>query len=195
MPSFPKYNRQLNQHCVVERFFSDEEVDKIIDLEELQQFTEGKVGSGTAKLDKKARDSEISWLFPSNESRWVFDKFTFLVAKVNYDHFLLDIDGFESFQYTKYKNKQHYNWHYDVELNYATWERKISATVVLTDPEKYDGGEFEIVTNGNIEQPLSIKPPKGSVIFFASWMPHRVAPVKSGVRKSLVAWIMGKRVC
>jgi len=195
MPSFPKYNRQLSQYCVVERYFSDEEVDKIIDLEELQQFSEGKVGSGQAKLDKRARDSEISWLFPSNDSGWVFNKFNSLVGKVNYDHFMLDIDGFDNFQYTKYKNKQHYNWHYDLDLNYATWERKISATVLLTDPEKYDGGEFEIVPNGNIEDPVSFKPTKGSVIFFASWMPHRVAPVKSGVRKSLVAWIMGKRPC
>lgn len=196
MPSFPKYNRQLNQYCVVENYFSDEEIDKIIDLEELQQFTEGRVGSNSeSKLNKKTRDSEISWLFPSNESSWVFNKFMALTAKVNYDHFMLDIDGFESFQYTKYKNKQHYNWHYDTQLDYSTWERKISATVLLTDPEKYNGGEFEIVTNGNIEEPLSIKPSKGSIIFFASWMPHRVAPVKSGVRKSLVAWIMGKRPC
>lgn len=195
MPSFPKYNRQLHQYCIVEKYFSDEEVEKIIDLEELQQFSEGKVGSGDPKVNKKTRDSEISWLVLSNESKWVFDKFSSLVGKVNYDHFMLDIDGFDSFQYTKYKPKQHYNWHYDADLGYATWERKISATVLLTDPEKYNGGEFEIVVNGNIEEPLSFKPTKGSVIFFASWMPHRVAPVKSGVRKSLVAWVMGKRPC
>lgn len=195
MPSFPKYSKQLLQYCVVEKFFSDEEVDKIIDLEDLQQFTQGKIGAEGGSFNKKQRDSDISWLHPSNESRWIFDKFSYLVGKVNYDHFMLDIDGFDSFQYTKYKNKQHYNWHFDTQLDYSNWERKISATVLLSDPEKYNGGEFELVTNGNIEEPLSIKPSKGSVVFFASWMPHRVAPVKSGVRRSLVAWVMGKRPC
>ena len=58
MPSFPKYNRQLHQYCIVEKYFSDEEVEKIIDLEELQQFSEGKVGSGDPKVNKKTRDSE-----------------------------------------------------------------------------------------------------------------------------------------
>lgn len=195
MPSFPKYSKQLLQHCVVEKFFSDEEVEKIIDLEDLQQFTQGKIGAEGGSLNTKQRDSDISWLHPSNESKWIFDKFSYLVGKVNYDHFMLDIDGFDSFQYTKYKNKQHYNWHFDTQLDYSNWERKISATVLLSDPEKYNGGEFQLVTNGNIEDPLSIKPSKGSVVFFASWMPHRVAPVKSGVRRSLVAWIMGKRPC
>ena len=108
---------------------------------------------------------------------------------------MYDIDGFDSFQYTKYKNKQHYNWHFDCFTEYHVYERKMSAVILLSDPSKYGGGELQIVTDGNIEKPVSIKPPIGSVIFFASWMPHRVVPVKSGVRKSLVAWIMGKRSC
>jgi PKHD-type hydroxylase len=195
MPRFQKYIKKLDQFCVVENYFTEEEVDKIIDLEELQDFSQGKVGNLEGTLNKKYRDSEISWLFMMNESKWVFDKFTHLVGMVNHDHFMYDIDGFDAFQYTKYKPKQHYNWHFDVHVEYQTWERKISAIVLLSDPKKYGGGEFEIVSTGNIEEPLSIKPPKGSVIFFASWMPHRVAPVKSGVRKSLVAWIMGNRSC
>lgn len=73
------------------------------------------------------------------------------------------------------------------------YERKISASIMLTDPKKYEGGEFELITNGNIEEPFVVKPNKGDVIFFASWMPHRVRPVTSGVRKSLVCWVMGER--
>lgn len=196
MPSFTKYIRPLPQFCIVENFFTEEEVDKIIDLEELQEFTEGKLGNGAStNTNKQYRDSDISWLRWSPESGWIFDKFGSLMGQVNHSHFMYDIDGFDAFQYTKYKPKQHYNWHFDAFTEFHGFERKISAVVILSDPKKYSGGEFEIVTDGNIEKPFSIKPPKGSVIFFASWMPHRVAPVKSGVRKSLVAWIMGKRVC
>lgn len=195
MPHLLKYRRILNQFCVVEKFFSPEEVDKIIDLEELQEFSQGKIGGAASQINKKTRDSDISWLHYTAESAWIFDRFSVLVGEINHAHFMYDIDGFDNFQYTKYKPKQHYNWHFDNHTEYLTYERKMSAVVILTDPEKYSGGELEIVTNGNIEEPVSIKPPIGSVVFFASWMPHRVAPVKSGVRKSLVAWIMGKRAC
>lgn len=190
-----KYRRNLPQYRVVERFFSPEEVEKIIDLEELQNFNKGKVGNNEGQLDSKVRDSDISWLSRTRESEWLFFKFHDLVGEVNHDCFMYDIDGFESFQYTRYKKSQHYSWHFDAFTQYTTWERKISAVIVLTEPNKYEGGELQVVTNGNIEQPMTFKPPAGSVVFFASWMPHRVAPVQKGVRKSLVAWIMGRRVC
>lgn len=196
MPSYTKYIRPLTQFCVIESAFTDEEVDKIIDLEELQQFTKGKLGgSDDGKLVKEYRDSDISWLGFTPESKWIFDKFGGILGQVNHAHFMYDIDGFDAFQYTKYKAKQHYNWHFDAFTEFHAFERKISSVILLSDPAKYSGGDFQIVTDGNIEKPTSIKPPKGSVIFFASWMPHRVAPVKSGVRKSLVSWIMGKRTC
>ena len=190
-----KYRRNLPQYRVVERFFSPEEVEKIIDLEELQNFNKGKVGNNEGQLDSKVRDSDISWLSRTRESEWLFFKFHDLVGEVNHDCFMYDIDGFESFQYTRYKKSQHYSWHFDAFTQYTTWERKISAVIVLTEPNKYEGGELQVDTNGNIEQPMTFKPPAGSVVFFASWMPHRVAPVQKGVRKSLVAWIMGRRVC
>jgi len=115
---------------------------------------------------------------------------------VNYDHFMYDIDGFESFQYTVYKSKdkQHYDWHIDAGNISSPFERKISATIILTPPEKYEGGEFEIVVDGQVEAPQLLKPEAGDVIFFDSRMPHRVRPVTSGTRKSLVCWVMGKNV-
>lgn len=191
-----KYHRHLPQYRLVENFFNKQEVDKIIDLEALQNFSKGAIGdNSSSNLNSKIRDSDISWLHPSKESDWVFHKFHNLVGDVNHDVFMYDIDGFEAFQYTKYKNNQHYTWHFDAFTEYSTWERRISASIILTEPDKYEGGVLQVVTNGNIENPISFKPSAGSVVFFASWMSHRVTPVQKGVRKSLVAWIMGKRVC
>jgi PKHD-type hydroxylase len=39
------------------------------------------------------------------------------------------------------------------------------------------------------QKPLSLK--QGQAIFFASFLRHKVAPVKKGVRKSLVMWFGG----
>ena len=193
-----KYIRTLNRFCIATKAFTPEEVEKIKDLEDLQKFRKGAVGGGetAGRVSKKTRDSDIMWVEHSRESDWLFNKFSHLVSMVNYDHFMYDIDGFESFQYTRYnaKDKQHYNWHMDAGNNSSTFERKISASIMLTDPKEFDGGEFEIVTTGNVEEPIVLKPELGDVVFFASWMPHRVRPVTSGMRKSLVCWVMGKNV-
>ena len=191
-----KYMRRLEQYCVASNAFTEEECDKIVDLEDLQKFQKGGVGSGSGgQVNKKARDSDIMWLMHDQNSDWLFQKFGALVSQVNYDHFMYNIDGFDAFQYTVYraKNKQHYDWHMDVDINSANYVRKISASVILSDPQDYEGGEFEIVPHGRVSEPILLKPKRGEVVFFSSWMPHRVRPVTSGVRKSLVCWVMGER--
>lgn len=190
-----RYMKQLNQFCVVNDAFSEEEVDQIIDFEDLQSFVSGGVGggAGTSKVDKKVRSSEVMWLNHDRNSDWLYQKFSTLVSRVNSDHFMYDIEGFENFQYTKYRKEEFYDWHIDCEDFWSTFTRKISCTIVLTDPGKYEGGEFQCVIQGRVDDPVTIKPKKGDAIFFASWMPHRVLPVTKGIRKSLVCWVMGKR--
>ncbi len=189
-----KYNKILHQYCVVNDVFSKEEVDRIIDLEDLQKFTKGKVGPGDeGLLVENTRDSEIMWIHHDQTSSWLFQKFGNLVANVNGDFFMYDIEGFDSFQYTIYRENEHYNWHIDMGNMSNNYERKISASIILSDPSEYEGGEFQIIPSGNVDDPIIIKPNRGDVVFFASWMPHKVNPVISGVRKSLVAWVMGKR--
>lgn len=191
-----KYARRLEQYCVVNNAFTEEECDKIVDLEDLQKFQKGGVGAGgPGQINKKARDSDIMWIIPDQNSDWLFQKFGNLVSLVNYDHFMYNIDGFDAFQYTVYKakNKQHYDWHVDVDVNSSNYVRKISASVILSDPKDYEGGEFELVPHGRVNEPFVVKPKRGEVVFFSSFMPHRVRPVTSGVRKSLVCWVMGER--
>jgi PKHD-type hydroxylase len=188
-----KYNKILSQYCVVNNVFNDEEIDKIIDLEDLQKFTKGMVGNDEGSIRESTRDSDVMWIMHDPSSDWLFSKFSSLVSNVNGDFFMYNINGFDAFQYTVYRKNEHYNWHMDMSNVSNNFERKISASIILTDPKKYNGGEFELIPNGNIEEPITLKPNKGDVIFFASWMPHRVKPVLSGVRKSLVCWVMGER--
>lgn len=190
-----KYNKVLSQYCMINNVFTDEEVEAIIDLEDLQKFSKGKVGGNTdaGVVRESTRDSDIMWITHDPSSDWLFAKFGNLVSNVNGDFFMYNISGFDAFQYTVYRKNEHYNWHMDMGNMSGNFERKISASIMLTDPKKYEGGEFELITNGNIEEPFVVKPNKGDVILFASWMPHRVRPVTSGVRKSLVCWVMGER--
>lgn len=189
-----KFPRPFPAYCIQKSAFSSEETEKIIDLEDLQKFAKGTVGV-SQEQNNKIRDSQISWLHHDQNSDWLFQKFAFLTSQANYEYFMYDIDGFDAFQYTKYSTEEHYDWHIDLMTGspYFEWERKISASIMLSDPSEYGGGEFELIPHGNINSPIKEKLQKGDVVYFASWMPHKVHPVTSGVRKTLVAWIMGKR--
>lgn len=189
-----KYNKVLHQYCVVNDVFTKQEIDTIIDLEDLQKFIKGKVGADQeGTLNEKTRDSDIMWIYHDQTSDWLFRKFGELVSNVNGDFFMYDIELFDAFQYTIYRENNHYNWHIDMGNYSSNYERKISATIMLSDPSEYEGGELHLVAGGDVENPVIMKPKLGDVVFFASWMPHKVAPIVSGVRKSLVVWVLGKR--
>ncbi len=80
--------------------------------------------------------------------------------------------------------------------------RKLSFSIQLSDPEDYEGGELEFkVSNYNsrkrgdftLDEPFQAPNKKGTIIIFDSRVKHRVCEVKSGVRKSLVGWVVGPR--
>ena len=107
-------------------------------------------------------------------------------------------DFSESCQFTKYvgSKKQHYDWHTDsgTKANENGKIRKLSMTVALVDGSEYEGGDFEInVNDPKREEVHVIKPAKlkGSVTIFPSFVWHRVTPVTSGTRYSLVNWHQG----
>ena len=61
-----KFKRQFPKFCHVEQVFSKEEVKRIYDLEDLEKFRRGMVGSNNSEGEVKleSRDSEIMWVNP-----------------------------------------------------------------------------------------------------------------------------------
>ena len=189
----PKFIKSFECFAIWENGFSEDELEKILFLENLQSFEKGKVGTQSVKTLDTVRDSDISWIIPDNNSEWLFSRLSSIISTINYDHFMYHISGIESIQYTKYKHDQHYNWHWDDSFEWRPYVRKISMVMMLTDPEEYEGGELEVCNTGNFENTQKLKPKRGDIVFFSSWMPHKVHPVISGERKTLVTWIMGNR--
>lgn len=66
--------------------------------------------------------------------------------------------------------------------------RKLSLVLQLSDPGDYEGCALEIRAGSNIDvAPLE----RGAVIAFPAYVLHRVTPIRSGRRTSLVSWISG----
>lgn len=62
----------------------------------------------------------------------------------------------------------------------------ISATLFLTDPEDYDGGELVI---DDTYGPRSVKLPAGDMVLYPSTSVHRVAAVTRGSRLAAFFWV------
>ena len=168
-------------------------------------------GFGKKKLNskevtdlKKKRNSDIVWM----NDRWVYKEIQPYVHQANQSAgWNFNWDWSESCQFTKYKKGQYYDWHCDSwDKPYQTQNpqdptngkiRKLSVTVTLSDPKDYKGGELEFDfrnldpdKKANIVKCKEILP-KGSLVVFPSFVWHRICPVKSGERNSLVIWNLG----
>ena len=69
--------------------------------------------------------------------------------------------------------------------------RKISLSAVLNDG--YEGGDllFRSLEDHSEVKETSIRPEKGDLVIFPSYIDHKVAPVTKGIRYSVVAWYGG----
>ena len=85
--------------------------------------------------------------------------------------------------FSRYENGMGYGAHTDDAIRSRDGVRTdLAATLFLSEPESYDGGE--LVVNNN-----TIKPPAGDLVLYPATTVHRVAPVTRGVRLAAVLWI------
>ena len=147
------------------------------------------------ELEKK-RSSNVVWMNPT----WIYRELHPLVHEANRNAgWNYHWDWSESCQFTKYdgSKKQHYDWHTDSSnrTNENGKIRKLSMTVALVDGSEYEGGDFEINLNTPEKEEIHVikqAKSKGSVTIFPSFVWHRVKPVTSGTRYSLVNWHQGR---
>ena len=136
------------------------------------------------------RNSSVSWINNIDICQRVLS-----VMKSNIAEFSsLHIDNIEPLQYSEYDASQEYGWHQDVKnTSYADGRiRKMSFSIFVN--ENFEGGEFDLEIHGPDAKPRYISEWKRSnenCIIFKSDMWHRVRPIKSGVRKSIVGWLLG----
>lgn len=165
-----------------------------------------------SNVDYDIRKSNNSWI-PT--SHWVGGLIWHYIRRANDENFFYDIDCIEgeTIQFTQYGPDEYYGWHQDTGIvdwfarqelfssgvSQASQElhkdkeklRKLSVIIQLSSEDSYTGGQVQFLD----ERGKSYFAPKtrGTVIVFDSRTRHRVRKIKSGERKSLVAWVVGPR--
>lgn len=179
------------------------------------QLQDSRVGEGDyGTVDKDKRNARNAWV-PT--THWLGGFVWHYVQRANRENFCYDltnIDG-ESMQYTVYGPGEYYGWHNDQGISSyykpvsqgnrghgaelfqdfvnqnCEQVRKLSFSLLLSDPDTYEGGNLQLLAEDGKSYYAPRK--RGTIILFDSRTQHRVQKVKSGTRKSIVGWVCGPR--
>ena len=148
--------------------FSSKQCQMVIDKGMSLKKETAAVGMGQKPgggYDPEKRITTISWI-PFKEMPAMYKDIEKTMLQANNNHF-----GFEGMrlteiaQFTHYRTGGFYDWHMDNDIlgKHQPPVRKMSMTLLLSDPSTFEGGELEFMSKGktaNLKQ--------GQAIFFAS---------------------------
>jgi len=150
----------------------------------------GGLGNGN-DIDASVRDSGVRWLERSEpELAWLFEIVDLAVHRLTteYHYVRYRYDGCPKLQFTEYRKGEYYREHIDCLMNTDGQEiRKMSCSILLSDPSDFEGGEFAV--NGGVLEDERLQ--QGQISVFPSIVPHEVRTVTKGYRASLVGWYLG----
>lgn len=161
------------------------------EYEHSEDFCPALISKGFDKEIRSCQNLNISDLNIINKNHekriYLDEKIYFIVAQAvsQYQKLFSYCDNFSGdsgYMFLKYEIGDHYTYHVDDgNLN----PRKVSISLVLND--NFEGGEFSFFHGKKIYN-LN----KGDGIMFPSsfMYPHAVLPIKSGVRYSIVTWLI-----
>ncbi len=152
-----------------------------------------------AKKKQTDRLSDVSWL---DEKKIYETLHPFLKDANEKSGWNFQWEESEQIQFTTYNKGCFYDWHMDCiyqedykkRKDYKNKQRKLSMTVCLSDENNFTGGDFEFDfrnMRGSHKKICKEIKQQGSIIVFPSFVWHKVHPILSGTRYSLVMWSVG----
>jgi PKHD-type hydroxylase len=180
-------NENMTNYYFFRSALKADEIEEIHNISETCQEIDGNV---SGQIDKSYRRSKIKWIKNNDSTRHIYKRLTDLMKSANKEMWNFHITTLEeNLQFTEYNADEqgHYDWHMDFG-GYSTSTRKLSMVVQLTDPSEYEGGKLQFMINRSV---LDAPDDKGTVIFFPSYLTHRVTQLTKGKRNSLVFWFHG----
>lgn len=194
----PTGTARYQTHVLLPRAFTAAECHEIVELgcgltPDVASLQDGEVPA----TDPALRRARVAWLAPDERTAWIFERLAELAARANATYGF-DLSGFaEDLQFTSYDEPgAFYTWHQD-GLSGEVATRKLALVVQLSDPADYEGADLELfdqvadLTAEELATANEARRARGTAVAFPAFEYHRVTPLVSGVRRSLVVWISG----
>ena len=179
----------MTKSIIIPKVFTKKQCESIISFH--SDGWDGMVGTyGYGKTDPSFRQCMV-YHPPSIEfiPKWIQEAIINTIGSVNKETYDFDLGKGEiQLNLLRYDSGGHYGTHIDIAQKGENARRKISFTMLLND--SYEGGRLTFNLIPEISQRNS---EIGDMIIFPSYLEHRVEPITSGVRWSLVGWISGDK--
>ena len=185
-------------YCTWDNALTENELN---DIESYCETFDTKKGT-TFDPDGGVRKSKVSWFSKVEHPKLhhLFNTLNVVIEKINDDYYNYDLNGYSTIQYTTYNGDEQgqYGYHIDMhtgsdmeelQLKYGE-SRKLSISLILSDSQSYEGGQFTMKVD---ESEFEVEQKRGRILFFPSFILHKVHPVTRGFRKSIVAWVEGPK--
>jgi len=150
--------------------------------------------SASSAEDSRLRDCQVAKVDLEHPLvRTILDRLT----EANKAWWQFDLTRLQAAQFCVYRTDQHFGWHSDSELEILPRPaerkevRKVTAVLLLSDSSEYTGGNLELRDEAGVVYRSALLRTIGSVTVFPSHVFHRVTPIESGMRTSIVTWMLG----
>lgn len=156
-------------------------------------LAEVRYATGGRRPDSVLRDCRVSRLELSHPLVTAVLK---TVDEANRSWWQFDVDRAQAAQFCVYSEKGHFAWHQDSELEMLPRQsqrprRKLTAVLCMSHTAAYFGGNLELRDEAGVIYRNALIRSIGAITVFPSYCYHRVTPIESGVRTSLILWMLG----
>jgi PKHD-type hydroxylase len=143
--------------------------------------------------DPQMRKSRVLWITQELPNKEIDGKIKSATRSAAEVVFKADHDDRWIFQLSQYEKGDRLRWHIDdAHYDATTGFRKFVTIIQLSNPDTYTGGDL-LFENGPDAYPISLPREQGGGATCVTHRQHQVSPIRSGVRYSMVAWLLGPR--
>ena len=171
-----------------------EYIENILSEHSLQE-AEVRTSKGNA-VDNSVRSTKVSFFdYTDKRLENFYRSIVDIVTHTNDFNYYFRLTHIENLQYSLYDSstQDRYDYHLDSPGVYSLKNtlscRKLSFSLLLdTQGVDYTGGNFMYMTSSKENK---VEYNRGDIVFFPSYILHKVEPVTSGTRRSIVGWVHG----
>lgn len=185
-PCLESHKKTNEPFLYIENCFDEGACKRIIEKCESNNPLQAEIGFGDfATVDKSIRDVS-RYEMPVNIG--IGATLTGIGFNANANYFKFNIEKSNQCDFLRYDENGHYVSHIDTFIDPALYEcRKLTILLFLNDD--FEGGKLYLqLGDKKIYPPQSV----GTVLIFPSFLLHGVEPVTSGIRRSVVTWLVGE---